>query len=410
MFQTINPKDSKLRKLPYPYNGALSISSDIEFFSFVFFEEFMKFVNTDKQTKLGTGLNLEITSSLFFFSAYDYTFSYFKGADVNAPLSREANRIEDYLKSGWIDTNHSYGDFFQSDEFTRAHANRYYEALEKLNVTLEVFTNHGGNNGNLGNHVDMYQGDNPDSGVYHADLLQPNGVRYIWLDSGHYNIELLDKLRPIKNQVLKLLGKNSGFLMKKKQLFIPEKLRDNNAFKGFIRFRSTGKHGPDFSTLDSQLKQINWNKLYKQKGISIIYQHLGVISTSPEGVCTPATVDGIKNKENTLLAPFYFLAEESQKKNLWVCGTARLLRYVDMIESTEVIYIPNKNRHELICSEKVDLAPNAFFQGLTFYTKTNHPVQLYYKNTQLKVIKNGTDETGKHSITVPIQKLENIWK
>ena len=407
MFQIISPIDTKLRKLPFPYKGALSISSDVEFFSFRFFEELMKFMNTKSLTDLGQGLGLEVTSSLFFYTANPYTFSYFDGELVDAAKSNAANRIDDYLKSGWVDTNHSYGDFFGSQAFTREHAVRSFALLSDLDVTLEVFTNHGGNQANLGNHHHLYTGDNQDTCAYHADLLKENEVKYVWLDSGPYNIELFDRLRPFKNQIQKLLGRHTGYLRKRNKLFKDEELRDGIRLKGFVRFRSTGRNAPNLSTLGFQIKQINWQGLYKKKGVIILYQHLGVLSKNIKGHCISASAKAI-TKNPDILAPFYFLAEEQEKGNLWVCGTQKLLRFVEVVESSKVTFDQDSGKWRLEYEGTVTDDPQIFFQGLTIYSD-HRPNQLLFKDATINLKLNGRDETGRYSVMVPLKKIENIW-
>ncbi|MDE0471053.1 MAG: hypothetical protein OXH57_03860 [Ekhidna sp.] len=365
MFQTVSPIDPKLRTLPFPYKGALSISSDVEFFSFRFFEEFMKFLNTKSLTGLGQGLGLEVTSSLFFYTANPHTFSYFDGELVDAAKSNYANRIDEYLKIGWIDTNHSYGYFSECQAFTREYAVRSFELLSDLDVTLEVFTNHGGNRANLGNHQHLYNGDDRSTRSYHADLLKENGVKYVWLDSGSYNIELLDKLRPVKNQIQKLLGRHTGPPRKRNELFKDEELRDGTRLKGFIRFRSTGKNAPNLSTLDFQIKQIDWQRLYNENGVIVLYQHLGVLSKDVRGHGISASTEAI-TKNPDILAPFYFLAEEQEKGNFWVCGTQKILRYVEGVESSKVTFDQDSGKWRLEYEGTVTDDPQVFFRGLPF--------------------------------------------
>ena len=96
-----------VRPWPYPFKAALTISNDAEYVSFNFFEELMTFLNTESQTSLGQGLGIEVTSSVFHFSANPYNFSVFKGASPDAKPSEYAHRIEEYLSGGWIDTLHA---------------------------------------------------------------------------------------------------------------------------------------------------------------------------------------------------------------------------------------------------------------------------------------------------------------
>ena len=74
----MNPK---IRKFPYPYKCALSISSDIDNASSLkFFVQFMDFLNSEKQTIYGPGLELEVGNSFWFFNgSKSAQLSYFEG-------------------------------------------------------------------------------------------------------------------------------------------------------------------------------------------------------------------------------------------------------------------------------------------------------------------------------------------
>ena len=131
------------RVLPYPYKGAMTISNDAEFMSFEFFETFYSFLNSNKKTIFGDGLGLQVTSSLFFYSNKPYNLSYFNGIEVNSPKNGYAQRLCEYLKAGWIDTNHAYGDFDGIGGFQRAHAIRVLEEMNEKQIQIPCFTNHG---------------------------------------------------------------------------------------------------------------------------------------------------------------------------------------------------------------------------------------------------------------------------
>ena len=71
----------KIRKFPYPYKCALSISSDIDnASSSQFFVQFMDFLNSQIQTIYGPGLGLEVGNSFWFFNgSKSPQLSYFNG-------------------------------------------------------------------------------------------------------------------------------------------------------------------------------------------------------------------------------------------------------------------------------------------------------------------------------------------
>jgi hypothetical protein len=174
-----------VRALPYPYKAGVAISNDAEFMSSEFFEGLMAFLNSTGQTPLGRGLGLEVTSSAFFYSAHPYSFSYFEGAAVGGGKAPFAARMEEYLRAGWIDTLHAYGDFDGVGGFQRAHAERTFDALARMGVTLPIYTNHGdsANVQNIGGDAAYHLGDIPGTPAYHTDLLKTHGARYIWTDS-----------------------------------------------------------------------------------------------------------------------------------------------------------------------------------------------------------------------------------
>ena len=101
----------KIRKFPYPYKCALSISSDIDNASSLkSFVQFMDFLNSEKDTVYGAGLGLEVGNSFWFFNGSNSRqLSYFQGlTDKETPL---APIIRSYLESKHIDTLHSWGNF-----------------------------------------------------------------------------------------------------------------------------------------------------------------------------------------------------------------------------------------------------------------------------------------------------------
>ncbi|KQC12582.1 MAG: hypothetical protein APR63_10645 [Desulfuromonas sp. SDB] len=399
MFNCINPKNSLLRKIPYPYLGALSISNDIELMRMDFFEELMKFLNTNRKTLLGDGLNLEVTSSLFFFSVNPYNFSYFSSGYPKFTKSQYASRLNEYLKSKLIDTNHSYGDFDGKGGFIREYAVQCYNILNEIGVELKIFTNHGGeeNNQNIGKDALYHLGDVKESKAYHADLMKKHGVQYVWTDS----CILSEKKERFNYFFIPL--KNS----KRKNILEDIELQDGSKFKSFIRFRSTGLNAPNLSSLDYQLKRINWEKFYTENDVIIIYQHMGVLNKLG-GECYPSTIDDVKRRPEIYLRPFYFLAKENKMGKLWISSLYKLLNYIDMINNVEINYNIKENIYRIEYMNDVE-KPEIFFQGLTVYVNPQKPLKIYYKNKELFFSINGPDETGKYSVSIPLKTFGDIW-
>lgn len=421
MFHRIHLRDPRIRALPYPFQGALAISNDIEYFSFEFFEALMAFLNTTRNTSLGAGLGLEVTSSFFFYSAHPYNFSYFAGADWQSHASPQASRIEDYLRAGWIDTNHAYGGFDEVGGFRREHAERCYETLARVSVALRVFTNHGdaANIQNVGTDAAYHRGDVLESPAYHADLMAQNGVRYVWTDSMTSKKEpsmpalAIAASPPKRWRWTRPAQKDPSMDSNVTSAALPGSLlndcvlQDGSRFKGVTRFRSTGNNAPNFSSLGYQVRQIDWADFYASSGVVVMYQHLGVLHRHAQ-VCSPATVDAVRARPEIYLSPLYFLAQEQKEGRLWVCGLSKLLNYVDAVQTVQLEQ-GEGNNYYLRYGQSAIADPAAFFQGLTLYIDTTKPFRLLFNDYELPVSHNGPDETGKYSVTIPLQKPDNIW-
>ncbi len=126
LYSNPRTRDASIRRWPFPYRASVSLSNDIDFCEFEFFETFMRYCNTTQATPFGEGLGLEVTSSFFGFSPPSRQFSYFGGLSPDAPTTALAPRIGEYIREGWIDANHAYGDFDGCGGFTRAHAERMF--------------------------------------------------------------------------------------------------------------------------------------------------------------------------------------------------------------------------------------------------------------------------------------------
>lgn len=414
LFQNIFTKDSRIRVLPYPFLGALSISNDIEYFSFEVFDELMRFLNTSDSTLLGQGIGTEVTSSLFFFSAYPNTFAYFRGTEQPFRRGKYAERIKEYLGSGWIDTNHSFGDFAERSAFRRFHAERCYEELNDLGIILSVYTDHGGeyNLQNVGPGSPVYHhGDVPESPYYHSDLLKPNGVEYVWSDSGMVIEKTTDDIDrrniSLPRRFRRWLSKSNENDGDNERLIAEWALQDSSIFKRFIRLRSTGMNAPNLSSLGYQLRLIDWEDFYRSRGVVIIYQHMGVLSRT-SGVCCSATIDQIRSRPEVFLSPFYFLKHEQEQGRLWIAGVSRLLHYVSCVQNVSVSFDKAECRYDLACSKDIR-NPEEAFQGLTIYHESPERPHLRYGSHDIEIVHNGPDETGRYSFSVPLKKYASIW-
>ena len=169
----------KVRKFPYPYKCAFSISSDIDNASSLeYFVHFMDFLNTDIQTIYGPGLGLEVGNSFWFFNGSGSNqLSYFEG--LTDQKTRLAPIIRLFIESGHIDSLHSWVILIKDSK--RYHAEKCMEILNKYNFDIPVWINHGIdlNYQKIGDYPNMH-GDDPNHSCYHTDLLLEAGCEYIW--------------------------------------------------------------------------------------------------------------------------------------------------------------------------------------------------------------------------------------
>lgn len=403
-FYPVRPLDRAVRPLPYPFKGALALSYDIEFTQLPFFEALMSFVNTRGVTPLGQGLGLELTSSMFFFSPPTRTMTYFAGLEARSSFGSDKSRLVEYLQAGLIDTNHAFGDFNGCGGFTRDHALRVYDELGELGVTLPAFTNHGSvdNWQNLGPDAPYHQGDRVGSVPYHADLLAPHGVRYVWTDTARD-----EPIRPAE-------GPREWWRWRlerpsrPRSLQYPLQLGDGSTFLGFMRLRGTVSAPPDLTSLPTQIGLIDWESMYRRSGAVLLYQHFGVLSHPPGGE-VPSSVEAVRADSNRYLAPFRFLADEHDAGRLWVPSAGRLLRYLEVVGSLGVSTEHDQHGPFISVLGPAWMKP-ADLAGITFLLNpelSNCEVRL--AGHALDVVRHATQEAGYTCASVPFAPLPSVW-
>ena len=411
MHARLSPRSERVRALPYPFRGALAISNDVDYCRFEFFEAFMRFCNGSRPTPLGAGLGLEVTSSFFAFSVPERQFSYLAGLAPNAPASPEAARIGEYLAAGWIDANHAYGDFDGFGGFTRAHAERYFEIVERHRGDTRVFINHGDSHNIqcIGPGTAHHEGDRLGRPAYHADLLRRYAPLFV-TTSGHSVGHVTDLPQPLDGgeRGRALLGRLRGRsrVAHPRNLIEPYSLQDGSRVVAFARLRATGYNAPNLGSLGYQVELIDFPSLYRFDGVVVLYQHWGVLHREA-GRCEPATLAAVAARPE-LLAPLRRLARERDEGRLWIAGVQRLLDYVVMLESTEVEEEPTTGAIRLRC-ELQPKDPTRFFQGLTLYVDPARPARVLYGEHDLPLARNGPDHLGRYSVTIPMRPLEPIW-
>jgi hypothetical protein len=278
---------------------------------------------------MGQGLGLPVSGSFWFFSEdpADLGFSYFEADDWRRK-GRLAPYLAELLKSGFLDTLHTYGGFDVRGGFRREHAQAAVEELSRLGVRLSVWTNHGSalNVQNLGGQWanDYARGDLRESNIYHADLLAQAGFRYFWLDAFATNRFSLGtpQGRDFEDGLAAPDPSPWG-----DRVLCADRLRDGQKVFAFRRFRGRRRFAPDPSSLAEQISPQNLGHLEASGGAVILYQHLGCFR-HPDGRATcgrgrllpPAAVKQLED-----------LAQRYHAQRIWVAPCAFFLRYLETV-------------------------------------------------------------------------------
>ncbi|SIS49605.1 hypothetical protein [Alicyclobacillus vulcanalis] len=307
-----------LRRFPYPYRAMLALSSDADSQTLRKFNLVHRFINTTEPTPLGQGLGLDYADSFFVYTANDQRhivdevgnvplqreLSYFRGTS-QTPYGAEA--IHAYIRDGWIDTIHTYGDFSQVNQhttrFRRDLAVKAVAALKAHGDRVDVWTDHG-NQSNVdnfgargrGRFYAYQQGDLPGSPYYHTDLTIPYGVRFVWPDI-------------------------SSNVFARASVVFPLRLSDGRRVWGFWRYTNE-RYTPQGAVvwnwtpygLGEQLSEAHLHRLEAMGGFAVVAQHL--CGTPYPGVLPQDAVAALKR-----------LARHEQSGALLVTRTSRLLHY-----------------------------------------------------------------------------------
>jgi hypothetical protein len=388
---------AQLRKFPYPYDAMLAISSDIDNTTVEKFETYHQFLNTLEQTSHGPGLGLDIGDSAWFYVANDslinldkeghraeYSMSYFQGLKPNC--RKDADKISNYYKVGWIDSLHSFGDFSRNDrsvKFTRALAVAAWKAMNDSGFKPKVWINHGSESNvqNFGAYnpktLFKYQaGDDPKSPYYHTDLTIDNGIRYVWNSIGMSQFSYDNPLYPIK-------------------------LRDGRQVWGFQRYTHdvvNGKYDWTWETheLHRQITKQRLEQLVQERKFAIVAQHLGKGS------------DGFPFNHIDIQALQLLKAYQDEGKVL-VARTSRLLDYAraQKFVRYSIVQIEGKTYININSIEDSVLEPTTptldEIRGLTFYVDDPDKTFVLLNLTLIpkeQLQRNGPDTSSKKSIGV----------
>ena len=398
-----NPSDRNfIRKYPYPYKAMFAICSDLDETPDAFiYHEIIKYLNTDMNTHLGKGVNLEVGNTIYFDMPEGH-YSY------NNTSEDDRKKIRKYIRSGLIDCFHSYGDNVTKREVIKD----ILQHLSSHKCIIRTWVDHAQAISNIGSDIMEGEGDLKTADVYHSDLTIDYGVRYFWLGrvssiAGQntrrsyapvFNVRhVIESFKTIlKDSIKNILAffcNQKYRLHAKNRLYTYRKLRDGSKVLEFIRFDSyyggVGRKATA-SGVSEIITEKMLNHLISTGGISIFYTHLGKINTYEEPF-TKSTRKSLK-----------LLSDKFHDKQILVATTTRLLDYVTMRDSVKVQQLIDGNKQ--IFNVFADCVSK--LGGLTLYCENTREVVVRVNGEDVTFIENDIDETGRYSVSIDWNKLE----
>lgn len=394
-----------LRRFPYPFRAMLAICSDLdETPDAETYFELMRFLNTRRETAMGTGVGLEVGNTIYFDMAPGH-FSYWNASEGG----RE--KLRQFMRSGHIDCIHSFGDL----AVTRAHAGRALDELARHDCQLKVWVDHAVAATNLGSDIMHGHGDEPGHAAYHADLTLGYGVEYVWRgrvtsvigqDRPLSFAGLWSTSRPVASattiakeaakQILARCGSPKYALHAPNETMRPVRLRDGQERPEFIRC-NPHHHGVSAGDRGDAVQEVITPQfldcLAKREGSCILYTHLGKLDQNPSGrTFSPAAVTA-----------FARLARCEQEGQILVATTRRLLDYRHMVRHLEFTVAEERGSRIIRLNQR----DTARLSGLTLYTDAPERTRLVLPDgRELPCVNNPPDETGQASISVPWTRLK----
>ena len=412
-YQAYNAKgEVALRKFPYPYKAAMTICSDID--GTTTKEEFLeiqKFLNTKDQTSMGEGVGLEIGNSFMMYAPPTCAFSYFSGNPGNAQV------IKKFIKTGYIDFLHSYGEKY---DFTRKDAIKAIKELNNNQCKVDVWVDHAKTPDNLGDDCTFGLGDHPDSIVYHSDLTLAYGIKFVWLgritmvigqsvpislktfssvyDSHHPVQSLINIGKEFAKNVLAVFGNKKYAMHKSYDLIRIAKLNDGQKAYEFLRFDNYWKGiatGATSKRLAYVISQQALERLKEVGGYMVVYTHLGKNSDCSEVVA--------KETQNALRD----LASEYERGNIYVTTTSRILNYYINHKYLKWSYETKGEEMIITISSVEDPVFGSFvptiedLRGITFYVPDKDKIRIYINEKEITNIqRNPRDFKERESVTI----------
>jgi hypothetical protein len=380
--------NASLRSFPYPYRAGLAICSDCDGCTRNKFIEVHKFLNTKENTTIGPGVGLEIADTFFPYTTIKGEMAYFLPNSTNK--SADADLIEKYYHSGYIDSMHSFGDF-EKGKFNRSLAIKILAALKKADMAPLVYINHGSrkNTQNIGHcfpWCGYCEGDNPHASQYHTDISiyqndshKGGPFRFLW-----------------KSDITANVGYNPLQVVT---------LADGRMINAFVRYSTTKKGAIKWhlDNLQDQISDENLAKLISSGKYMIIANHLCYI---------PPGFDNSSIFNDRDVAALRNLAKKYEDGLIYVAPTSKLLMYSLVHDNLKWNWRGNESIININIQNVSDPASGNFtpseeqLQGITFYTPNPEITHVYVTGTEIKDLeKNPSDYKGRKSVTIPIRHL-----
>jgi hypothetical protein len=410
-FEEVHRAAVRLRPFPFPYRAGLAICSDIDGCDRKVFISVHRFLNESRG-----GLGLPVSDSFFAVGREKVQMAYF--LPDGSTHSPDADFIRRAIRSGLIDSIHSWGDFNANPphpNFLRDIANRLTAEFLDIGLQLKVWINHGSphNRQNLKSRLQSaYKGDDPQSSYYTSDLLQHLGIQFYWWSevvswplSGNNNKMSSQKwirlrVNMLKNMVKSVTG-HRKLIRKTSQLVNlgqPVILRDGSSLIGFTRFNYSRRgpwSQPTRHTLRQNLCLQVLNDLIEQEGYMVLYTHFGLPPWGNE----PLFPDPDKRA-------LIRLSEFFHDGKIWIAPTSRLLTYwfVSKYLDWQVSQEGNNIIIDLCSLKDPSLGPRHPHKyelaGLCFYTPRPIETVIRVDKQDLPVHIYPPDHTGQASVGI----------
>lgn len=300
--------------------------------------ELMRFLNTAEETACGSGVDLEIGNSIYF-SMPKGQFSYWNTDEDGR------QKIHALIHSGHIDCLHSFGDLLS----TRKEVAEALVALDKNGCKLKVWVDHAVAPTNFGPDIMQGHGDEVGHPAYHADLTYDYGIRYVWtgrvtsvigqdrpfslrgIANWKHPQKSIDTL--LREEFKHILGRFKPYryaMHVKNNLISKFYLRDGRQLTGFCR---CNPHWGGISSCDrgdgihEVLTKKFLERLIERQGMCILYTHLGKNSQN----------DSEPIMGHKAVAAFRLLYEYYHEKKILVTTTRKMLDYISMRDTTQVM-------------------------------------------------------------------------